>query len=358
VLISLSDFDYFSLILLKLITPTIMKKLYFSLLSIAFVTGAHAQLTQTNHAPASGDQYQLYQCDSAGITPGASGAGNTWTFGVTTHSSILKSYTVSPVTNPNYPSAPLVISASSNDVSFVNSSSGSVLYYGGNIAVGTIVASLTYTAPAIYATYPLNLNTSSTTVIGGTINVTAPTAAAGTFTGNSKVIADATGTLTIAGKTYSNVMRVVATQTLNGTVGGFAVTIYRNDCRFYEIGMKAPVLSILSSTASTFAGNNYDLVVLRLNPVIDLSGISKTAGDASPEVFPNPATSEVNFISQDRSAKLVSIYDLTGRLVTSQAIDNGKVTINVASYGKGLYTYKITGDDNSTVRTGKLTVSQ
>ncbi|MBK8368566.1 MAG: hypothetical protein IPL10_14460 [Bacteroidetes bacterium] len=56
-----------------------MKKTLLSL-SILFSLGANAQLTQANHAPTVGFNYDLFQCDTTGVTGGATGAAATWNF--------------------------------------------------------------------------------------------------------------------------------------------------------------------------------------------------------------------------------------------------------------------------------------
>jgi hypothetical protein len=58
-----------------------MKKFYLGILLIFLglsLFKAQTILTQNNHAPVIGDVYKTRQCDSS-ITPGASGAGATWT---------------------------------------------------------------------------------------------------------------------------------------------------------------------------------------------------------------------------------------------------------------------------------------
>ena len=81
-----------------------MKKTLLSL-SLLFSLALSAQLTQANHSPGWWNPiYMTNQCDSNGVTPGASGAGATWSFNPTNLHS-LKSYTTSN-TSPKLFSSP------------------------------------------------------------------------------------------------------------------------------------------------------------------------------------------------------------------------------------------------------------
>ena len=98
-----------------------MKKTLLSL-SILFSLAANAQLTQTNHAPKVGFMYDLFQCDTTGVTGGASGAGSIWNFtAIATTTAPLASYTTAVASNTNYPSADVSISASASDIAYFKS---------------------------------------------------------------------------------------------------------------------------------------------------------------------------------------------------------------------------------------------
>src|SRR5688572_16313074 len=138
-----------------------MKKIYLSLFAAIFALNGFSQLTQANHAPAAGNMYEMYQVDSV-LVPGAGGAGMTWNYTNTTHSSVVHSYSAATASNPLYAAATVSVGATGNNTFFYNSSASGLWYYGGNVNVGTqVAATRMYTAPAVYASYPMSLNTTS-----------------------------------------------------------------------------------------------------------------------------------------------------------------------------------------------------
>src|SRR5688572_25178328 len=114
-----------------------MKKIILSIIASTFLFSAEAQLTQANHAPMNGDTYQMYRCDSLGIIPGPGGANSNWSYAMATHSSVLLTYNVNTSSNSMFPSASVSVSAMANNVSYFNSNSTGLMFYGGNITAGT-----------------------------------------------------------------------------------------------------------------------------------------------------------------------------------------------------------------------------
>lgn len=73
-------------------------------------------------------------------------------------------------------------------------------------------------------------------------------------------------------------------------------------------------------------------------------------------VFPNPASNEVNFtIASDKAAK-VEITDMTGRTVKVVDVTNHKAKEMTHSYANGLYNYTILDENNAVITRGKFTV--
>lgn len=180
-----------------------MKKLLL-LSSLAFASVANAQLTQANNAPASGDTYSLAVTSPSVLSPGASGAGAVWTYtNITLGSSV--GYTGATNSAVSYTPANIVVNASSSESSYYESTSTFLKYFGGNIIISSFPATITYTSGAIEAVYPMSLSTTSNVAVGGSITAMSNN---GTFTGTASATADATGTLVLPGKTFTNVIRV------------------------------------------------------------------------------------------------------------------------------------------------------
>jgi len=339
-----------------------MKKIYFTILTLAGFTAAQAQLTQSNHAPANGDVFTMYQCDS--VAPGASGANTNWVFTINTHSSIQMSYTASTVNSPSYPQANIGVAATASNTAYYASDATALKYYGGNIVIGPVGANLNYTLPAIYASYPMSLNTTSSSPIGGSITVTSPLNANGTFTGSSSVLADATGTLTIAGTTYTNVTRVLISQDITFTTNIASGSLVERYYQFYANGIKAAVMAVETSTANLpFPfGAPTQTIVQRMKSAPTQTtgstvGIDKVAGaDNGIQVYPNPASSQLTVFSAEAAATSIEIYDVTGKRVASAPFNGVWAKADVSDLQNGLYLYTVKGQGNQALQSGRISV--
>jgi hypothetical protein len=343
-----------------------MKKIYACMAVSLMALTVNAQtLTQATHAPTNGDMYSTKRADSVNIAPGAAGAGVTWNFGtLNIFNNLVANYTVMPSSTPGYPVGSQVAAASVNDQSYYVSSAADLLYYGGNFKVQTVNGSFTYTSPAVSHVYPMSLNSTSTAAVGGSINVPS-LSMSGTFTGTSKALADGSGTLILPGGaagTYSNVLRVVTSQTLNFTASFSSGTIIKLNYDFYTPSVKAPLLSIamFSLTAPPIITNPSTQTVVTVNkdylmPTVSIEK-NKTA-EVELSVFPNPSSSLINFVTADKSVKEVRIFDLTGKLVETKTLAEGGLKLDVSAYNKGVYLYSLLNQSGETVKTGKLTVN-
>jgi hypothetical protein len=340
-----------------------MKKIYFTFITIASSMSFSAQtLTQANNAPANGDQYGTKQCDSL-ISPGAAGANAVWNFSnLNIRSSIVANYSTVATTAPGYPLGSQATGSSLNDLVYTLSSATDLKYYGGNIKVATVNAQLTYSSAAVYGSYPTNLNTTASSVIGGSINVTAPQAASGSFTGNSTLLADGTGTLILpgVGGTYTNVIRVLTTQTLNFAVGplGFITgSIIFNTYNYYTPSIKAALLTIAvkTVTSSLLPASTQSIVTINKDYITSLQEKTNVLVDLS--IYPNPAPNYLNFSTDNLSQKNILIYDITGKLVDKQNFNSGKLKLDVSSYNNGFYLYSILNTAGEVLKTNKFVVN-
>ncbi len=335
-----------------------MKKIYLSLLTALAGLSLNAQtLTDANHSPVAGDMYSTYQCDSTGISAGASGAAALWNFtSVTTHSSIVNNYTATANANASYPIPGVQLGSAASNLSFYKSSTASLNYWGGNVTIGAVAASFVYTASAVKAAYPMSLNTTSTSVTGGSVSIPA-LSQTGTFTGNSGTIADGTGTLALITGTYNNAIRVVTTQTINFTVQLGTGSVTQKVWDYFDVGTKEALFSISTATiVAPLVGTSTQTIVNRHKPLV--TGIAANNNNSSNiSVYPNPSNTNVNFAAENTDAKTVVVYDVTGKLVEKQNLSEGKLRLNVSEYTNGLYIYSIIGSNNQALKTGKITVS-
>ncbi len=338
-----------------------MKKIYFGLLIMAGFNSVNAQLTQMNHAPSNGDVFTMYQCDS--VAPGVAGANTNWVFTINTHSSIQMSYSATSASNPSYPMATIGVAATASNTSFYTSNSSALLYYGGNIVIGPVGANLNYSSPAVYARYPMSLNTTSTSPIAGTIVVTQPLNANGTFTGSSSVLADGSGTLTVAGMTYTNVTRLLISQDITFTTNIASGSLVERYYQYYANGIKAPVMTVETSTANLPfpLGSPTQTIVQRMKTAATQTastvGINKlTTSDAGIQIYPNPASNQLTVFSGDGSAHTVVLYDVTGKQVAEAAFSGNWAKAEVSEFQNGLYLYVVKGSGNQTLASGRISV--
>ncbi len=89
-------------------------------------------------------------------------------------------------------------------------------------------------------------------------------------------------------------------------------------------------------------------------------GINENAiSNLSSNVFPNPATDVVTITTEDLAFENnceVKIKDILGRDIAVYKMTEGKTTIDLKNYNKGLYTYQVF-KDNKALSSGKLIVN-
>jgi hypothetical protein len=73
--------------------------------------------------------------------------------------------------------------------------------------------------------------------------------------------------------------------------------------------------------------------------------------------YPNPAVNEITIAYNDTKAKNVSIYDLTGRLVSKKDMQL-KASFDVSAFENGMYIYVITDANNAKLYTSKFSVAK
>ncbi len=355
-----------------------MKKTLLSL-SILLSLGANAQLTQANHAPAVGFNYDIFQCDTAGVTGGASGSGATWNFtSINTTTAAVANYSTNASTNASYPSADVAVTASTSDIAYYKSNSSELKYYGGDLNFGLVSGTINYSIPAIYAVYPMALNTTSTSTPSGSVTVFGST---GPIGGTVTVVADGTGTLNLdapnaaAGttlKSFTDVVRVKTTEVLLGNVTinfppfpptAVTFTVNRLNYDFYSpSASRAPLLSISNFTANlnSASGPTVNVVknvtVQRDYNIVSITENQKASIELS--VYPNPAATVINFATTSAEATKVMAFDVTGKLVATEVLEMGKAKMNLTNLSSGMYIYHVVDKNNLVLKSDKFNVSK
>lgn len=335
-----------------------MKKTLLSL-SILFSVAVNAQLTQANHAFVVGDRYSTVPTSTSGVTPGASGSGSSWDFStITVSTSPIVNYTATASSNITFNPANVSVSGGANNTSYYLASSSDLKYYGGDITAGAVVVNVKYASPAVFALYPMSLNTTTTSITSGTASVTSPFPVSGAFTGTCNVIADGTGTLILPAKTFSNVIRVVTTQTIISSSLSTTVNLMAYDYYSSDIS-KAPILTINSSTLNSSIGGQSQQTAITVQNNYQYVGVKENQkNEIQLTAYPNPASININFSTTSLDATKIIVYDLTGKMITSDFFEMGKAKINTSNLSNGLYIYTVINKDNQLLKTDKFNVAK
>ncbi len=335
-----------------------MKKIILSLFTFLGLAAAAQTITEGSHAPMNGDPlYSTYQCDSTGINPGSTGAGQTWNFSShVPHLSTIKTFSTLTSANAAYNPADVYVSSGSTNTNYYRSATTKLNYYGGDITVSGVNLNVKYATPAVVMLYPMSLNSATTSITSGTVI----SAFTGTFSGNCSVIADASGTLTLPAKTFSNVLRVVTSQTLTApSLFNTLVNLVTYDYYCTSDTIKAPIFSINTSTISSSVGGTSTQTTTSVLKNYDIVGVKENQKSTIElTVFPNPTSSFVNFSSQSLEATKVIAFDMTGKIVATETMDMGKAKMNISHLAAGVYMYQVTNKNNQTLATGKFNVSK
>jgi hypothetical protein len=337
-----------------------MKKLLLSLFTFLGLVSSAQTLTYANHAPAWGNApFQTSQCDSIGITPGASGPSSVWNFTPTNlHSA--QSYTTSN-TLPGvaeYPVANVSVYSSTANIAYYHSDANELKYFGGLLSIGGVDVKLAFNTPSIYAQYPMLLNSTTTSIPDGTITISS--LLTGTFSGNASATAVGTGTLNLPLKSFTDVVRVKTIQNLNATLSfGLGSLSTITDDYYSPSASKAPIFSIQTSTISSTIGGTSSQTIVTVQPNYDIVSINENKiENIQLSVFPNPAINSINFATTSTEATNVVAYDISGKTVSSDAIESGKAKMNTSNFTSGIYMYRVVGKYNQVLTTGKFTVSK
>ncbi len=320
---------------------------------LAFTLSSNAQLTQANSAPAAGDTYSMAVTSPSILAPGASGAGAVWTYtsltlGTTT------GFSGAGYSAATYSPSNVVLSNTSSESFYYESTASYLKYFGGNVifntGLGAIPGTITYSAGAFEAVYPMSLSTSSTSAVGGSISALSNN---GTFTGTASATADGTGTLVLPGKTYTNVIRVKLTQSYTITSAVVSGPVDNVVYKYFSVGKKNPVLVINTSTTNLGTLSTQTTTSIDANYLS--TGINVIKGSTSDVLaYPNPANNQLNIVAAEATSVIVS--DITGKTILTTNVNNGKSTINTESFVNGVYFYTLY--NNSTkLGVGKFTVT-
>jgi hypothetical protein len=337
-----------------------MKKIYLSFVSILCAGAINAQLTQSNNAPAVGDNFVSVGVNSVGIVPGASGTGVTWNFSTIMTTTATNNYTVvtpaSTGSASSYPSASAAVQWGANN-NFYSSSASALSFWGGNMSLAGTSALLTFTSPAMYASYPMSFGTTIGSAVGGTANVLGQP---GSFTGSVTSTMDGMGTLQLPTTTINNAMRVMISSAYSFTFTFTNGTANQVKYDWYNpTTTKSALFSISNTTLTSPLGTTTETMVT-INSMFVL-GVKENASLTSEfSVYPNPAKDVItmDFVNMNGSQASYEIVNALGQSVVENSLGNqegaSKASINISNLESGIYFVKLTVGNSTSVK--KITV--
>jgi hypothetical protein len=117
---------------------------------------------------------------------------------------------------------------------------------------------------------------------------------------------------------------------------------YANGMPYYFATMQMDHTNSHDSVVQWFDGTNL--------------GIDKISNSTYTSVYPNPCQTEITFNCSAPQAKQVSVFDITGRQLSSQEIKNAMVIMNTSAYSQGMYFYRVSDISGNIIDRGKFIV--
>lgn len=340
-----------------------MKKLYFAMLLSMSVLAGKAQYTITAAAsPVVGDTEYTWSADTAGVSTGSAGTGQTWNYTgivISPTAAVNSNTIVAKTAAPNYtafPSATVAQEDQGGNYSFYDYSSSAATIYGSSDGTVTIV----YSNPETLYTIPFSYGSTSSDTYAGTFTTSSIPA---TITGTVNTTGSGTGTLNMpGGKSYTNVLKVKAAlhQVISASAVGYTSTTDAISYVYISSVSKNAILTVNVSTTTVASGTNtntsYDKSV-NVNRNLQLTGIQDYAQDMNFSMYPNPAAAEVSlhFVLTQGENYEMTMYNAMGQSVRSHAL--GKLspgiyneTIDLSGLSKGVYYVNLKGTHTSGVQ--------
>jgi|SRR6185312_3081837 len=81
---------------------------------------------------------------------------------------------------------------------------------------------------------------------------------------------------------------------------------------------------------------------------------------ANVDVYPNPASTQVNFkvSGSGINAYGIEVYDITGKKISTNAVKDNMASINTSTYASGLYIYQVYDKSGALMNVGKFSIDK
>ena len=346
-----------------------MKTLTFTTFSLLLSICAIAQPTlNLGGLPGFGTTVQTSSVNASGISPGASGANQTWDFTAYPDTGAIDSITfVSPASTPfvsNFPAATIAYKVSSDSLEaygYFKESSSALELLGSAVNDNASEIISIYTNPQSIYSFPATLNSTQTDTYRSSFDY-AEFGVTFVSTGTLSYVVDGYGTLITNSGSYPNTLRFkkrdISTDSTLSDFGDFVSESRNTTYEWVSVANGASIGIWTISTDTTLGSfgqpDSYSLNVSHTRGDFSTSGIKQTQ-NLNLTVFPNPANDKVLILLPADAT--VSLLDMSGRIVLSQefSVENGNMPIlETASLPSGTYLMKALGKNYSA--SGKVIV--
>lgn len=175
-----------------------------------------------------------------------------------------------------------------------------------------------------FISYPTAFGHTENDTAAGTFSATA---GAGNFSGTISISADASGTLLIGNKTYTNVLRIKSVQNFTLTVFGFpAGTVTNTSYAYYDSAHKFPLLSTTNAVINAQGSTQTTNIAQALNETF--LAVSDLKLKEKLSVYPNPARDFIQIKGEIKKGSKINIYGLDGKLIKTTDLKSEKVDIS------------------------------
>jgi hypothetical protein len=214
--------------------------------------------------------------------------------------------------------------------------------------------------PASYLPFPCTFQSSWEDDFAGAIDLMGfPLSVMGNVIG----IADGYGTLVLPEGTVNDVLRVRRITTTMIDVTGFGSgELEENAFAFYRVGLGMPILEIASTAGELPLLGPLEFQNLKWVDVTTVGIEDLFSDDIGVEVFPNPATDnvQVNFGLAGGRTVAIELFDINGRQVRSLGMNTGNSGmhtgfVDVGGLSSGVYMLRIT-DNTGRIGTSRVQV--
>jgi Secretion system C-terminal sorting domain len=91
---------------------------------------------------------------------------------------------------------------------------------------------------------------------------------------------------------------------------------------------------------------------------LPFTGVQDFQQVASLDLFPNPATDFVSIQLTNKNSAYLQVYDISGKVIYNQSVQNGINTINTSEWATGIYSYSVSDNNKMSLNRGKFIIAK